>query len=172
MSEAMDRYRATLERMLEARGKRDEALENKLLEELDPIWRELSEDERGTARAEARVYAASAMVADGFREYQRASRETAIYPDKDRNLVYPTLGLGGESGEIMEKVKKIIRDKGGVVDDAAREALVLELGDVLWYVAAIASELEVDLGEVASRNLAKLASRKSRGTLGGSGDKR
>lgn len=107
-----------------------------------------------------------------FHDYQHRSRSTAIYPDAGRNFVYPTLGLAGESGEVAEKIKKVLRDRGGRVDDETRAAVEKELGDVLWYVAQLATELDLDLGAVAEKNLAKLASRKERGVLGGSGDVR
>ena len=104
--------------------------------------------------------------------YQVAARRTAAYPDVGGNPVYPTLGLSGEAGEVADKVKKVLRDRGGVFDDPTREAIKLELGDVLWYVAQLASELGYDLEEVATANLDKLASRAARGRIGGSGDHR
>jgi len=107
-----------------------------------------------------------------FGDYQRKSRETAIYPDAGRNFVYPTLGLSGEAGEVAEKIKKVLRDRGGKIDDETRAVVEKELGDVLWYVAQLATELGLDLGAVAEKNLAKLASRKERGVLSGSGDNR
>ncbi len=107
-----------------------------------------------------------------FNEYQFLSRETAIYPNLGKNVVYPTLGLAGESGEVAEKVKKVIRDKDGEFDAIARLSVRAELGDVLWYVAAIASELGISLDDVASSNIAKLTSRHSRGVISGSGDER
>lgn len=104
--------------------------------------------------------------------YQAAARRTAAYPDVGQNPVYPTLGLTGEAGEVADKVKKVLRDREGVFDDPTREAIKLELGDVLWYVAQLASELGYDLEEVATANLNKLASRAARGRIGGSGDQR
>ena len=104
--------------------------------------------------------------------YQDAARKTAVYPDVGRNPIYPTLGLTGEAGEVADKVKKVIRDRGGVFDADTREAIKLELGDVLWYVAQLASELGYDLNEVADANLHKLSSRAARGRIGGSGDQR
>lgn len=104
--------------------------------------------------------------------YQRRSRETARYPDVGANPIYPTLGLCGESGEVADKVKKVLRDRQGNFDAAVIEDLRLELGDVLWYVAQIASELGLDLAEVAEANLAKLASRAARNVIAGSGDRR
>jgi NTP pyrophosphatase (non-canonical NTP hydrolase) len=107
-----------------------------------------------------------------FAEYQRRAAETALYPDVGHNLSYPTLGLAGETGEVAEKVKKVLRDQGGVVTESTRAALRQELGDVLWYVAALCRELRLDLGDVAQANLEKLFSRKERGVLHGSGDQR
>ncbi len=103
-------------------------------------------------------------------DYQVRSRRTAIYPNLGDNPIYPTLGLAGESGEVADKVKKIIRDKSGVFDDIAKESIKLELGDVLWYVAQLSAELGFDLEQVAESNLKKLSSRKERGMIEGSGD--
>jgi NTP pyrophosphatase (non-canonical NTP hydrolase) len=105
-------------------------------------------------------------------EYQELSRRTATYPGAGENLVYPTLGLAGEAGEVAEKVKKLLRDDGGVMSDERRAALAGELGDVLWYVAQVATEAHLDLEEIAQANLDKLLSRKERGVLSGSGDTR
>ncbi len=104
--------------------------------------------------------------------YQEIANETAIYPNKGDNLSYPTLGLCGEAGEIANKVKKIYRDHDGVLSDEYREMLADELGDCLWYVAAIATELKVSLGAVAIRNVEKLKDREERGALSGNGDNR
>ena len=104
--------------------------------------------------------------------YQRRSRETARYPDAGTNPVYPTLGLCGESGEVADKVKKVLRDRDGVFDAETLRGLALELGDVLWYVAQLATELGLSLEEIAASNLAKLASRAERNVIGGSGDQR
>ena len=107
-----------------------------------------------------------------LRDYQADSRRTAAYPDAGDNIVYPTLGLAGEAGEVAEHVKKAIRDDGGTVADERRAAMAKELGDVLWYVAQLATELDLDLDEVAAGNLDKLRSRQLRGVLSGSGDNR
>jgi|SRR3989344_532812 len=116
-----------------------------------------------------------------FDEYQAKARQTAAYPKDDGNfsdggeavaLTYPTMGLVGEAGEVAEKVKKIYRDHGGVVNDTHKEDIKKELGDVLWYVAQLAHELGLSLSEIAEHNLEKLFSRKDRGVLGGSGDNR
>jgi NTP pyrophosphatase (non-canonical NTP hydrolase) len=105
-------------------------------------------------------------------EYQELSRRTATYPGAGDNIVYPTLGLAGEAGEVAEKVKKLLRDDGGVLSAERREALAAELGDVLWYVAQVATEADLDLAEIAHANLDKLLSRQRRGVLSGSGDSR
>jgi len=105
-------------------------------------------------------------------EYQELSRRTATYPGAGDNIVYPTLGLAGEAGEVAEKVKKLMRDDGGVMSDERRAALAGELGDVLWYVAQVATEARLDLDEIAQGNLDKLLSRQRRGVLSGSGDSR
>jgi NTP pyrophosphatase (non-canonical NTP hydrolase) len=105
-------------------------------------------------------------------EYQELSRRTATYPGAGDNIVYPTLGLAGEAGEVAEKVKKLLRDDDGVLSEERREALAGELGDVLWYVAQVATEAGLDLEEIAQGNLDKLLSRQRRGVLSGSGDSR
>lgn len=107
-----------------------------------------------------------------FKEYQKLSRETAFYPDKDNNFIYPTLGLAGEAGEVAEKIKKVLRDDKGVVSQEKKQELLKELGDVLWYLAQISTEIGLSLDEVASSNIEKLASRKERNKLAGSGDNR
>jgi NTP pyrophosphatase (non-canonical NTP hydrolase) len=107
-----------------------------------------------------------------FKNYQKLSRKTAIYPNKGKNFIYPTLGLVGEAGEVAEKVKKIIRDKNSKLDRETKEAIKKELGDVLWYLAQIATELNFSLEEIARINLEKLFSRKKRGKIKGSGDNR
>ena len=107
-----------------------------------------------------------------FSEYQRLSRETAIYPDLGNNIVYPALGLCGEAGETAEKVKKAIRDDGGTLTEERRAAIGAELGDVLWYAAQLATEAGLDLEDLAEANLEKLLSRQRRSVLHGSGDTR
>lgn len=107
-----------------------------------------------------------------FNDYQTAARETAQYPNMGRNFYYPTLGLAGESGEVAEKIKKLMRDHDGVLTPERRDALKKELGDVLWYVAALCSELGLQMGDVAEHNVAKLRDRKNRGAIQGSGDNR
>lgn len=101
-----------------------------------------------------------------FEEYQEQARSTAIYP-RDRAIVYPALGLTGEAGEVAEKVKKWIRD--GNLD---KEAIAKELGDVLWYIAALSGDLGISMDEIASQNIRKLQDRAARGKIQGSGDNR
>jgi NTP pyrophosphatase (non-canonical NTP hydrolase) len=107
-----------------------------------------------------------------FNEYQRKALVTAIYPEIGFGFVYPALGLSGEVGEISEKVKKICRDKNGHVSNEDKDLLIKEVGDVLWYLSALAIELGFTLNEAAEKNIEKLYSRKERGVLGGSGDNR
>jgi len=107
-----------------------------------------------------------------FAAYQEASRKTALYPDLGHNAIYPTLGLVGEAGEIAEKMKKVLRDKGGVIDEATKIELQKELGDVLWYLAQLSVELGFSLDDVAQNNIAKLKSRQERNKLHGDGDNR
>ncbi len=107
-----------------------------------------------------------------FQEYQEQSRETAVYPDKGNNFVYPTLGLAGEAGEVAEKIKKVLRDGNGIVSPEKKEEIKKELGDVLWYLSNLSKELGISLEDVAQNNLDKLRSRQKRGELHGSGDNR
>lgn len=107
-----------------------------------------------------------------FDAYSEDALATAVYPNKGNNAIYPALGLCGESGEVAEKLKKVIRDKEGVIDDDTRAALKKELGDVLWYVNALSGELGFTLAEVATANIEKLHSRRDRGKIHGEGDNR
>lgn len=106
--------------------------------------------------------------------YEEGAMKTALYPRHftATGLNYVALGLAGEAGEFANKIKKIHRDNGGVLDDATRAALRDELGDVLWYVAAGAYELDSSLEEIASLNIEKLERRAQRETLHGDGDNR
>ncbi len=107
-----------------------------------------------------------------FNEYQKMARSTAIYAGAGKNYVYPVLGLCGEAGEVAEKIKKIIRDGDGTINDDQRRELEKELGDVLWYIANLGVELGLEMDFIASKNIAKLKSRQDRGVLHGSGDNR
>lgn len=104
-------------------------------------------------------------------EYQDRAMATAFYPGEYR-VFYPALKLNGEAGEIAELVGKAIRDDNGVISDGRRAAIIKELGDVLWYIAALAVDLGASLEAVAQGNIDKLASRAQRGVLRGSGDER
>lgn len=111
-----------------------------------------------------------------FTEYQQSTRATAIYPgatlgDLDA-VAYLTLGLTGEAGEIANKVKKVIRDGGGIISDDRRGEVVKEIGDVLWYLARLTDELGFYLEDIADANIEKLNDRRDRGVLQGSGDNR
>lgn len=108
-----------------------------------------------------------------FDSYQERAFRLARYPGAGNgNIMYPALGLAGETGEVCEKIKKIIRDQGGIANLDTKLALRKELGDVFWYVSALARELGFTLSEVAIENIAKLEDRRDRGVLPGSGDNR
>ena len=104
-------------------------------------------------------------------EYQNEAMRTAIY-GRDHGLLYATLGLGSEAGEVAGKVKKVLRDKEGVFSQADKDSIADEAADCLWYLAALARELGTTLDAMAVKNLNKLESRARRGVLGGSGDSR
>lgn len=107
-----------------------------------------------------------------FQTYQQESRKTWGEIPTNSPIVYPTLGLTNEAGEVAGKIKKIFRDKGGKISPEDREALKYELGDVLWYLTQICTELDLTLQEVAAANIEKLFSRLERGRIGGDGDNR
>lgn len=105
-------------------------------------------------------------------EYQELAMKTAIFPESAK-YSYPALGLAGEAGEVANKAKKLIRD-GATEEELAVKLMDIadELGDVLWYVAAMAQVLDTTLEKVAKNNIHKLAERQVKGTIKGSGDKR
>lgn len=108
-----------------------------------------------------------------FDEYQaRAMTTNLAKDDQFKELMQQVLGLADESGEVQAIFKKWIRDQDADIDKLDRDNVRKELGDVLWYIAVIAHDLDISLDDLASANLAKLASRKERGVLGGSGDNR
>ena len=111
-----------------------------------------------------------------FDTYQKQAAKYDLFEAdgdlKGVGFIEKVLGLTGEAGEVADKIKKVLRDKDGVVSDEDRGLIVKELGDTLWYIAAIARYLDVDLSEVAGGNLAKLESRYQRNQLHGEGDKR
>jgi NTP pyrophosphatase (non-canonical NTP hydrolase) len=107
-----------------------------------------------------------------FTDYQQKAKATAKYPVIGHGVIYPTLGLTNEAGEVAGKIKKVFRDKDGVISEETRDALKAELGDVLWYLAQVATELNLSLDEIAEHNIAKLLDRQARGKIQGDGDNR
>jgi NTP pyrophosphatase (non-canonical NTP hydrolase) len=114
-----------------------------------------------------------------FEEYQIQAHKSATYPNRGSNLVYPALGLVGEAGEVAEKIKKLWRNRNITsahvntgITGLEVSSIVSELGDVLWYISALATELQVDLNLVAMSNLTKLQDRVNRGVVKGEGDNR
>lgn len=103
--------------------------------------------------------------------YQSKASSFATYP-QDKAIIYLALGLNGEAGEVAEKVKKVIRDNNGEFNEDKIKEILLELGDVLWYVSETARQLGFDLSFVAESNINKLQSRLDRDKLHGSGDHR
>lgn len=106
-----------------------------------------------------------------FSEYQTKISKTAIYP-LQYQIVYPSLGLAGEVGELLNKIKKLYRDGAGEISEEALDILADEMGDVLWYVGALCNDLGISLEDVALKNVEKLLDRLDRGVIQGSGDKR
>lgn len=104
-------------------------------------------------------------------QYQELAKQTAVY-DRSYGVFYPSLGLAGEAGEVADHAKKAIRDDGGKITVERRQAMKKELGDVLWYLAMVADDIDLSLDEIAKANVEKLASRAQRGRLAGSGDDR
>jgi len=104
-------------------------------------------------------------------KYQEKALETAQYPESHK-IIYPTLGLTGEAGEVSDKVKKVLRDNDGEFTDEKKLDIALELGDVLRYCATLANDLGFRLEDIAQANIQKLACRKERGKIEGSGDNR
>ena len=107
-----------------------------------------------------------------FKHYQEFCKTTAVWPNVGSNYAYTALGLGSEVGGLQGKLKKIIRDKGGVISEEDKVEIARDLGDCLYYIAATCSELGLSLEAVAESNYIKLKSRKERGVLHGSGDTR
>jgi NTP pyrophosphatase (non-canonical NTP hydrolase) len=109
-------------------------------------------------------------------KYQKRAAEFDLFETtvdlKSPGFLEKVLGLVGEAGEAADKIKKIIRDKGGYASEEDREAIAKELGDVLWYVANVARYLNIPLSEIAEGNIDKLTSRKKRNKLHGEGDNR
>ena len=107
-----------------------------------------------------------------FDEYQKQSTSTANYSDFIPPWVYLALGLAGESGEVVEKIKKLVRNNGGKMTDADKQEIKKELGDVLWYMSQLCEQLDLSFDDVAQANIAKLQDRKARGVIKSAGDNR
>ena len=107
-----------------------------------------------------------------FNDYQKLAATTAAYPNVGNNYVYTAIGLAGEVGEVMNKIKKIQRDNANILDENVLQAVKEEMGDVLWYLAQLSTEFKFSLEDVAQTNIKKLASRAQRGALHGAGDNR
>lgn len=107
-------------------------------------------------------------------DYQGKALRTAIYPGMGTvdGLLYVSLGLAGEAGEVANKVKKILRDDGRRITIPRRREIASELGDVLWYTAMTAHELNEWIGSISYQNIDKLAQRMEDDMLRGSGDSR
>ena len=103
--------------------------------------------------------------------YQQVAKTTAIYP-REQAIIYPTLGLTGEAGEVANKVKKIIRDGTNKNNENLVQEISAEIGDCLWYISVLADDIGVKLSDIANNNLIKLANRKKNNTIHGSGDDR
>ena len=106
-----------------------------------------------------------------IKEYSEKAIATATYGWGD-SIIYPTLGLNGEAGEVAEKVKKVLRDKYGVFDEEIKYDMAREIGDIIWYCNALARDIGYSLEEIMDMNIVKLESRKLRGVISGSGDNR
>jgi len=111
-----------------------------------------------------------------FDEYQKKTRLTDLGTSAQDNLkpgwLYYALGISGEAGEMTEKIKKLFRDKKGVVDQEFKDALIKEMGDVQWYMARLADQFDIGFSHIAETNITKLLSRLERGKLHGDGDNR
>ena len=109
-----------------------------------------------------------------FDEYQKQATSTAQFRDTsdEYKLMYSCMGLAGESGELIEKIKKVIRNDGGAISEEKREAIKLEIGDVLWYLSQIARLCDISFDDAAEANVKKLADRRARGVIKSEGDTR
>ena len=104
-------------------------------------------------------------------DYQKEALSTAVYGSGSK-IIYPTLGLAGEAGEVADKVKKVLRDNDGNFDEWRKIQIAAEIGDVLWYIAALTNDLGYTLEDIAKLNLCKLKSRRENNTIHGEGDNR
>lgn len=112
----------------------------------------------------------------GFNEYQNNANVTVAYPNVGANIIYPALGMAGEAGEVAEKVKKLWRNNGIMsgknLNIEQKSQLVKEMGDVLWYIAALAKEIDVEMSEIARMNVDKVNDRLQRNAIKSEGDNR
>lgn len=106
-----------------------------------------------------------------FNEYQNEAAQTTVYSDNSK-IIYPALGLSNEAGEVLGKIKKVLRDNNGVYSPASVVEIGKEIGDVLWYIAALSRDLGLDMNAIAENNITKLKDRMNRGVIQGSGDNR
>lgn len=107
-----------------------------------------------------------------FQEYQDFAVVSAIYNPDKYSIIYPAIGLGNEAGEVLGKVKKVLRDNDGNFTEEWKTKIADEMGDVLWYLASLAHDLGTSLEAIAKMNIDKLADRRARNVIGGSGDNR
>ncbi len=106
-----------------------------------------------------------------FDEYQKQARKTAVYPRQGKNFLYPAMGLGGEVGEVLNKIGKLMRGDRKLTKEVKNE-ISSEMGDVLWFMAQLSTELGLTLEEIVHNNLDKLKKRYSENKIKGSGDNR
>jgi NTP pyrophosphatase (non-canonical NTP hydrolase) len=104
-------------------------------------------------------------------DYQKEALSTAVYGSGSK-IIYPTLGLAGEAGEVADKVKKVLRDNDGEFDEWRKIQIAAEIGDVLWYIAALSDDLGFTLEDIAKLNIGKLSQRRANNTIHGEGDNR
>lgn len=107
-----------------------------------------------------------------FDEYQKMTRKTAVYPHKGKNFIFPAIGLFGESGEIANKIKKVVRDDSNKITNERKEEIAGEVGDMLWYTAQLLTELKINFSDVVNHNLVKISKRVKENKIHGSGDNR
>ncbi len=106
-----------------------------------------------------------------FDFYEKKALETAVY-GAGNEIIYPALGLANEAGEVLGKIKKVLRDNNGEFSGDKKKQIADEVGDVLWYIAAMANDLGISMEEIALSNLVKLKDRQERNVIQGSGDNR
>ena len=105
-------------------------------------------------------------------EYQDFAAISAIYNPDKYAIIYPAIGLANEAGEVLGKVKKVLRDNNGEFTEEWKEKIADELGDVLWYLSSTAKDIGYTLERIAMKNMNKLKDRRERNVIHGSGDNR